>query len=78
LANIFMFHELPPAVRRTVFRECARFLKPGGRFVPVDSVRRGDRPDYDGLLDLSRKTITSHTTRPTSPKIFKRLPMRSA
>jgi ubiquinone/menaquinone biosynthesis C-methylase UbiE len=47
-----MFHELPPAVRRTVFRECARVLKPGGRFVLVDSVQRGDRPDYDGLLDL--------------------------
>ena len=27
-------------------------LKPGGRFVLVDSVQRGDRPDYDGLLDL--------------------------
>jgi ubiquinone/menaquinone biosynthesis C-methylase UbiE len=50
--SIFMFHELPPAVRRNVFRECARVLKPGGRFVLVDSVQRGDRPDYDGLLDL--------------------------
>ena len=52
VTSIFMFHELPPAVRRTVFRECARVLKPGGRFVLVDSVQRGDRPDYDGLLDL--------------------------
>jgi len=54
VTSIFMFHELPPAVRRTVFRECARVLKPGGRFVLVDSVQRGDRPDYDGLLDLFR------------------------
>jgi ubiquinone/menaquinone biosynthesis C-methylase UbiE len=52
VTSIFMFHELPPAVRRTVFRECARVLKPGGPFVLVDSVQRGDRPDYDGLLDL--------------------------
>src|SRR6516165_7560175 len=52
VTSIFMFHELPPAVRRTVFRECARVLKQGGRFVLVDSVQRGDRPDYDGLLDL--------------------------
>ena len=26
-------------------------LKPGGRFILVDSVQRGDQPDYDGLLD---------------------------
>jgi len=52
VTSIFMFHELPPDVRRTVFRECARVLKPGGRFVLVDSVQRGDRPDYDGLLGL--------------------------
>ena len=47
-----MFHELPPKVRRTVFREFARVLKPGGRLVLVDSLQRGDRPDYDGLLEL--------------------------
>jgi ubiquinone/menaquinone biosynthesis C-methylase UbiE len=52
VTSIFMFHELPPKVRRTVFRECARVLKPGGRFVLVDSLQRGDRPDYDGLLEL--------------------------
>ncbi len=47
-----MFHELPPKVRRIVFRECARVLKPGGRLVLVDSLQRGDQPNYDGLLDL--------------------------
>jgi ubiquinone/menaquinone biosynthesis C-methylase UbiE len=52
VTSIFMFHELPPAVRRTVFGECARVLKPGGRFVLVDSIQGGDRPDYDGLLEL--------------------------
>jgi ubiquinone/menaquinone biosynthesis C-methylase UbiE len=52
VTSISMFHELPPAVRRTVFGECARVLKPGGRFVLADSIQRGDRPDYDGLLDL--------------------------
>jgi ubiquinone/menaquinone biosynthesis C-methylase UbiE len=52
VTSIFMFHELPPEVRRTVFRECARVLKPGGRFVLVDSLQLGDRPDYDGLLQL--------------------------
>ena len=52
VTSIFLFHELPPKVRRTVFRECARVLKPGGRLVLVDSLQRGDQPDYEGLLDL--------------------------
>lgn len=52
VTNIFVFHELPPKVRRIVFRECARVLKPGGRLVLVDSLQRGDQPDYEGLLEL--------------------------
>src|SRR5580704_4710269 len=52
VTSIFMFHELPPEVRRTVFGECVRVLKPGGRLVLVDSLQRGDEPDYEGLLDL--------------------------
>ena len=27
-------------------------LKPEGRLVLLDSLQRGDRPDYDGLLEL--------------------------
>ena len=52
VTSIFLFHELPPKVRRIVFRECARVLKPGGRLVLVDSLQRGDKPDYEGLLEL--------------------------
>ena len=52
VTSIFMFHELPPKVRRTVFREFARVLKPGGRLVVVDSLQTGDEPDYDGMLEL--------------------------
>ena len=52
VTSIFVFHELPPKVRRIVFHECARVLKPGGRLVLVDSLQRGDQPDYDGLLEL--------------------------
>ena len=29
-----------------------RVLKPGGRLVLVDSLERGDQPDYERLLDL--------------------------
>jgi ubiquinone/menaquinone biosynthesis C-methylase UbiE len=52
VTSIFMFHELPPKVRRIVFRELARVLKPGGRLILVDSLQIGDAPDYDGMLEL--------------------------
>src|SRR5215467_10866173 len=52
VTSIFMFHELPPKVRRVVFHEFARVLKPGGRVVVVDSLQIGDEPDYDGMLEL--------------------------
>jgi ubiquinone/menaquinone biosynthesis C-methylase UbiE len=48
----FVLHELPPKVRRIVFRELARVLKRGGRLVVLDSVQIGDEPDYDGMLEL--------------------------
>ena len=51
VTNIFTMHELPPDVRRTVIGEAARVLKPGGRLVLLDSLQRGDVPDYDGLLE---------------------------
>ncbi len=52
VTSIFMFHELPPQVRRAGLREFARVLKRGGRLVIVDSLQLGDEPDYDGMLEL--------------------------
>jgi ubiquinone/menaquinone biosynthesis C-methylase UbiE len=49
---IFLFHELPPEVRRQVTAEIARVLKPGGLFVFLDSLQMGDRPGFDGLLEV--------------------------
>jgi ubiquinone/menaquinone biosynthesis C-methylase UbiE len=52
VTSVFMFHELPPGVRRRIFGEFARVLKRGGRLVVVDSLQLGDEPDYDGMLEL--------------------------
>ena len=49
---VFLFHELPPSIRRKVIAEIARVLKPGGTFLFVDSLQTGDVPDYDGLLSV--------------------------
>jgi ubiquinone/menaquinone biosynthesis C-methylase UbiE len=48
---VFLFHELPPVVRRRVASEMARVLKPGGLLVFVDSLQMGDRDGWDGLLE---------------------------
>lgn len=52
VTSVFLFHELPPAIRRRVIAEIARVLRPGGRFVLVDSIQTGDVPAYDGMLEL--------------------------
>ncbi len=52
VSSIYLFHELPPAVRAQTAREIARVLKPGGLFVLADSIQHGDSKDFDGLLEL--------------------------
>jgi ubiquinone/menaquinone biosynthesis C-methylase UbiE len=49
---IFLFHELPRKVRAAAAAEMARVLKPDGILVFVETVQKGDRPDFDGLLEL--------------------------
>lgn len=51
VTSVFLFHELPPEVRRRVAAEMARVLKPGGTLVFIDSLQMGDRPGWDGLLE---------------------------
>jgi ubiquinone/menaquinone biosynthesis C-methylase UbiE len=50
VTSIYLFHELPPDVRRATAREFARVLKPQGLLVFMDSLQLGDSPGYDGLL----------------------------
>nr|WP_294504815.1 class I SAM-dependent methyltransferase [uncultured Rhodopila sp.] len=52
VTSIFLFHELPPKIRRSALAEFARVLKPGGRLVLVDSLQTGDDPAYEGSLEL--------------------------
>lgn len=49
---VYLFHELPRAVRERAAAEFERVLRPGGRLVLVDSFQRGDEPGFDGLLEL--------------------------
>jgi ubiquinone/menaquinone biosynthesis C-methylase UbiE len=48
---LYLLHELPGRVRRSVAGEIRRVLKPGGTLILVDSLQTGDEPDYDALLD---------------------------
>lgn len=50
LATVYLFHELPPKVRREVAAELARVLKPGGLYLHTDSVQYGDT-GMDVLLE---------------------------
>jgi len=49
---IYLFHELPPRIRRAVAAEIRRVLSPGGTLIFVDSLQPGDEPDYDATLEL--------------------------
>jgi ubiquinone/menaquinone biosynthesis C-methylase UbiE len=49
---IYLFHELPPRIRRKVAAEIARVLRPVGTLIFVDSLQSGDEPDYDGMLEV--------------------------
>lgn len=52
VVSSFLLHELPPEVRVKVLAEMARVVKSDGLVVIVDSIQKGDHPDWDGLLDL--------------------------
>ncbi len=49
--SVFLFHELPLPVRERVIQESQRVLKQGGFFGLVDSVQKGDQPEFDLMLE---------------------------
>jgi len=49
---VFLYHELPPLARENVSRQVLRTLKPGGIYVHVDSLQKGDVGELDGSLEL--------------------------
>jgi ubiquinone/menaquinone biosynthesis C-methylase UbiE len=52
LMNVYLFHELPAAVRAAAISEFARVVKPGGIAIINDSLQRGDRPAMDAVMPL--------------------------
>ena len=50
VTSIYLFHEVPPKVRRIIAKEFARVLKPGGRLIFMDSLQLGDDEHFDGML----------------------------
>ncbi|MEX6633194.1 class I SAM-dependent methyltransferase [Hyphococcus lacteus] len=51
ITAVYLFHELPPAIRQDVVAECARLLKPGGKMIIVDTIQYGDESGFDILLE---------------------------
>ncbi len=56
LTTVYLFHELPPKVRRQVAAEIARVLRPGGLYLHVDSIQYGDT-GLDILLETFPRAL---------------------
>lgn len=51
VTSVYLYHEVPPGIRRTIARELSRVLVPGGRLVFMDSLQLGDVSGYDSILE---------------------------
>lgn len=57
VTSVFLFHELPPAVRQRVIEESFRVTKPGGTFVICDSIQMSDSPDMEMMMESFPETF---------------------
>jgi ubiquinone/menaquinone biosynthesis C-methylase UbiE len=48
---VFLFHELPPAVRQQVIEQCFRVTQPGGVFIICDSIQAIDSPEMMPIME---------------------------
>lgn len=48
---VFLFHELPGAVRQRVIDQCFRVTKPGGVFIICDSIQVDDSPEMLPMME---------------------------
>jgi ubiquinone/menaquinone biosynthesis C-methylase UbiE len=51
VTSVFLFHELPAAVRQTVIEQCFRVTKPGGVFIICDSIQMSDSPELAEMMN---------------------------
>jgi ubiquinone/menaquinone biosynthesis C-methylase UbiE len=58
LTSVYLFHELPRAVRRTVLREMFRVVRPGGLVAIEDSAQPVESPELEPVL--SRFPVDFH------------------
>jgi len=54
---VFLFHELPAAVRQRVIDQCFRVTQPGGFFVICDSIQLSDSPELLPIMESFEETF---------------------
>ena len=54
---IFLFHELPAAIRQRIINEAFRVTKPGGTFIICDSVQLSDSPEVEPAMQNFHETF---------------------